>query len=285
MTRREWMALAASTLASAADTSRIGVELYTVREPMKKDPESTLRSIAEIGYRSVEGSRAELVQIKPLLDKFKLAVPSVMIETPLVTGNWAVWKAGGLKEVGWDEALGSVKALGAQFAVLPYLMPGVERRMDYKEFADKMNAAGERCRKAGLGFCYHNHAFEFEGQPGERPIDTMLARFDPKLVKFELDVFWVSVAGNDPVEFLSRHSARVALVHLKDKRAGTPVQFTEAVKPQAFAEVGSGELNFRAILRAAEVARVQHYLVEQDQTPGDPLASLRKSFEYLRGLA
>jgi sugar phosphate isomerase/epimerase len=135
-----------------------------------------------------------------------------------------------------------------------------------------------------LTFCYHNHAFEFGGAQGERPIDIFHERLDKKLVFFEVDVFWISVAGGDPVQMLKEHEGRVPLLHLKDKAAGTPVQYNENVPPAAFKEVGSGSLDFPAILKTAESIGVKHYFVEQDQTPGDPIDSLKKSYNYLRSV-
>jgi sugar phosphate isomerase/epimerase len=133
-----------------------------------------------------------------------------------------------------------------------------------------------------LRFGYHNHAFEFEGAAGQRPWDILLGRWDPKLVALELDVFWLSVAGNVPSEVIRQNAGRVHLVHLKDKAFGTPVQYSENVPPSAFRETGTGTLDFPAILRACEVAKVEHYIVEQDQTPGNPLNSLRLSYKNLR---
>ena len=129
---------------------------------------------------------------------------------------------------------------------------------------------------------YHNHAYEFGGQPGKRPIDIFFERLDPSLVSMELDVFWLSIAGQDPVEALKKWKGRVALLHLKDKAKDAPHQFAENMPAGAFQEVGSGVINFPAILKAAPSAGVKHYIVEQDQTPGDPLDSLRKSFDYLK---
>jgi sugar phosphate isomerase/epimerase len=154
----------------------------------------------------------------------------------------------------------------------------------YKQLADKMNSAGLQSRAAGLKFCYHNHAFEFRGEHGQRPIDILLERLDKKTVGLELDVFWVSIAGNDPVQLLKQNAGRVPLVHLKDKAKGAPVVYEEGVPPQTFKEVGAGELDFAAILKAAAAAGAKHYFVEQDQTPGDPVASLKQSYEYLRRL-
>jgi sugar phosphate isomerase/epimerase len=94
----------------------------------------------------------------------------------------------------------------------------------------------------------------------------------------------VSVAGGDPVEFLQKMTGRVKLVHLKDKEQGTAVMYKEAVPKTAFKEVGSGVMDWPKILRAAEAAKVEHYFVEQDQTPGDPVESLRKSYGFLSKL-
>src|SRR5258708_27024823 len=125
-----------------------------------------------------------------------------------------------------------------------------------------------------MTLAYHNHAFEFQGAEGQRPFDILMERTDPKLVKLEMDVFWVSTAGQDPVALLKQYPGRVALLHLKDKAAGAPVRFSEDVGHEAFKEVGSGSLDFAAILKAAKAAGGQHYFVEQDFCPGNPIDSL-----------
>ena len=105
-------------------------------------------------------------------------------------------------------------------------------------------------------------------------------------MKFELDVFWVSVTGADPVALIKEHAGRVALVHLKDKAKDTPRETNEAkVAATAFKEAGNGSLDFAAILDAAKAAGVEHFFVEQDHTPGDPIASLKQSYTYLQSLA
>jgi sugar phosphate isomerase/epimerase len=171
---------------------------------------------------------------------------------------------------------------------MPYLMPN-ERPKDaagYKTFGAALNKAGEQVAQAGLQLCYHNHAFEFATLPdGKRAFDVLLAETDPKLVKLELDVFWVAAAGADPVALIQQQAGRVALMHLKDKAKGTPTTTDEAaVAKTTFVEVGSGALDFTAILAAAAAAKVEHYFVEQDQTPGDPIESLKKSYQYLQSL-
>ena len=135
---------------------------------------------------------------------------------------------------------------------------------------------------AGIQLCYHNHAFEFEPVGDTSGFQVLLDTLDPASAKIELDVFWVSVAGYDPVELLAANPGKFPLVHLKDKTASLPTQFNEKVPPAAFKELGAGVLDFPTILKAGAESGVEHYFVEQDQCPGDPLESLRTSYEYLK---
>src|SRR5207245_7273914 len=117
--------------------------------------------------------------------------------------------------------------------------------------------AGEACREAGLGLAYHAHAFEYERIEGVRPIDVLLKETPKDLLGLELDTFWASIAGVDPVKMVESHSGRVPLVHLKDKAKGTPVQYDEAKVPKdAFKEIGRGEIDYAAFLPAAVRAGV-----------------------------
>jgi len=109
----------------------------------------------------------------------------------------------------------------------------------------------------------------------------MMDRTDKNLVSLEMDVFWVSVAGHDPVETLEKMKGRVALLHCKDKAKGTPLMYKETVERTAFKEVGNGVLDWPKVLKAADEAGAAHYFVEQDQTPGDPVESLKQSFAFL----
>jgi sugar phosphate isomerase/epimerase len=289
LTRREWIATASTAAAAstfptlnAAMPRPLGVQLYTVRNILMKESDRVLKTIAEIGYTEVEGNRADLIELLPKIRQYGLKPVSCHIETPLITKTWDQYPD--FKEMKLEDAIDSAKKIGVSYFTLAYISPGARGDGDdfYRRIADRMNAAGELCRKAGMQMAYHNHAYEFGGKPGQRPIDIFFDRLDPQLVKMELDVFWLSIAGQDPVEALKKWKGRVALLHLKDKASDAPHLFAENVPAGAFQEVGSGVLNFPAILKAAPAAGVRHYIVEQDQTPGDPLDSLRKSFNYLK---
>jgi sugar phosphate isomerase/epimerase len=284
LNRREWLAKSAAFLsamqliqgaAGPKFKGPIGAELYTVRTIIDQDTDGVLKRIAEIGYTEVEPGRAVLDKLVPTLAKYKLKATSCHMEQELVVG--------GDSKATLAEAIESAKKAGVAMMIFPYLAPAKRGGPDeMRKFADQMNEAGAKVVAAGMKFGYHNHAFEFGGKPGERPIDIFLERFDPKIVGFQLDVFWVSVAGNDPVEWINKLKQRVISVHLKDKAADQPVLYAENVPKTTFQEVGNGSLNFPAILKAAAAVGVKHFFVEQDQTPGDPLASLAQSYKYLR---
>lgn len=150
----------------------------------------------------------------------------------------------------------------------------------FKQMAAMLNKSGKLANENALSLCYHNHAFEFEPRDGTTGLEIMLSETDPALVSLELDIFWASVAGHNPVDLLQKYSGRVRLIHLKDKAKGIATQYNEKVPPATFKEIGNGSLNIPAILAAADSAGAQHYFVEQDQSP-DPIASLRQSYQYL----
>jgi len=240
-----------------------------------KAPE-TLRAIDAAGYREAEATFAGLDKIWPALQATRLKPVSIHLDSALVTRGAD------------DEArrvLDDLKRRGFSYAVYPYLPPAERGGLDaIRALADKLNRFGEKSRAAGLSFCYHNHAFEFEPMNGTTGFQVLQDNTDKKLVGFEVDCFWVSVAGHDPAEFLGKLAGRVPLVHLKDKAAGTPLLYKETVEKTAFQEIGHGVIDWPKVLRAAQAAGVEHYIVEQDQTPGDPVESLRQSFAYLSKL-
>ena len=279
--RREFLqaaSLGTALVASgrAAQLKTLGVQLYTVRSVLPKKPQDTLNAIRAIGYQEAEATYAGLDDLWPALEQSGLKPVSIHLDSKSVTQG----KADDLSRI-FDQ----LKKRGFGYAVFPYL-PEPERggAEVIKAIAEKLNGAGEKCRAAGMTFCYHNHAFEFATENGATLFQVMLDHTDPKLVAFELDAFWVSVAGLDPAEFIQKLSGRVPLIHLKDKAAGTPVMYKESVPPATFKEVGSGVMDFPKLLRAAAAAGVAHYFVEQDLTPGDPVESLRKSVGYLSKL-
>jgi sugar phosphate isomerase/epimerase len=272
ITRRAWIGAAASAALAKPAIASVGVQLYTVRGVLPTKAAETLQAIERLGFAEVEATRANLDQIWAPLKATKLRPVSCHLETPLF-----------MKTDGLAAAVDDVAKRGFRYAVCPYIAPADRGGVPViKRLAATLNHAGELCRKAGLTLCYHNHAFEFEPVPGGGTLlDVLLAESDPKLVQLEMDVMWVTVAGADPVALLRKHKGRVPLVHLKDVHKGFQQRFDEKVPREAFSEVGGGVVDFPTVLKAARAAGVKHYFVEQDQTPGDPLDSLKQSIGYL----
>ena len=270
---------AASSLAHAAEEhslKTIGVELYTVRNLLPQKAVETLQELERIGYREADMSSANLDAMWAAFQQTKVKPVAIHVDMSLFAAE---------KSSEFGTLIADAKRHGVEYLVYPYVAPNKRSGLDgMRKLAQVLNTAGERCRGAGVELCYHNHAFEFEPIEGTTPLAVLMQETRKELVNLELDVFWASVGGNDPVELLKKYSGRVSMLHLKDRPGGLPVQYNESVAKTDFKEVGGGTLDFAAILRAASTVGVKHYFVEQDQTPGDPVASLRQSYDYLRRL-
>jgi sugar phosphate isomerase/epimerase len=278
LSRRRFAAAAFAGLAIPAHARTlpvVGVQLYTVRSIIEKDPLEVLRAIEKAGYREVEATAANLGPIWQSLKRTSMKPVSVHLETPFFTHNQSKLPA----------ALDDAKKRGFEYAVCPYIAPedrgGVEV---IQRLAETLNKAGEVCNRSGLRLCYHNHAFEFQPSGGGNLLDVLMRNTDPKLVGLELDIMWAQVGGPGPLKVLEQHGSRVALMHLKNVAPGVGPQYNEKVPKEAFKEVGAGVIDIAAVLRAAKQAGVKHYFVEQDQTPGNPVDSLRQSIDYLSKL-
>jgi len=280
-TRRQFLqtgtlAAALGVVGRAKQLRTVGVQLYTVRTLMPQKAEEVLKAIDEMGYREIECTFAGIDKIWPAIKATKLKPVSMHLDSTMVTKG----SPDDLKK-----AMDDLKQRGFTYVVFPYLPPAERGGLDViKGVAEKLNKAGEMAHAVGLSLCYHNHAFEFEPMEGTTPFQVMLDSTDKEYVGIEMDAFWVSVAGHDPVEMLGKLSGRVPLVHLKDKDPATAVMYKESVPRTAFKEVGHGNLDWSKVLAAADKAGVKHFFVEQDQTPGDPLDSLRQSFTYISKL-
>jgi sugar phosphate isomerase/epimerase len=255
----------ASVRASLRVMIPISVQLYTVRDLLAKDFAGTLKEVARIGYKSVEmaglGSLTA-VEARKALDAAGLTIAGAHARLDLLEGD--------INKVFADQT-----TLGNKVIICPWLPP--ERRNNWKELAGVLNKVGRSCRERGFDFAYHHHSFEYvKVEGGKYALDVLLENSDPELVKLEVDVYWVKHGGDDPVARMTRLGQRVVALHLKDMAAGPD---------QKFAEVGTGILDFKAILAAAEKTGAKYGAVEQDETYGTPpLDAIRTSFENLKKL-
>ncbi len=190
----------------SARLEKVGLQLYTVRDLMKADFEGTLAHVAQIGYKEVEFAgyfNHAPAEVKAMLDRHGLSSPS----THVAFESDDQWKA----------ALDAAKTIGHEYIVMPWI-PAERRKTldDWKNFAQVFNHAGQAAHAAGIQFAYHNHDFEFPKMDGQVPYDLLLQSTDPQLVKLEIDLYWITKAGQDPLDYFARWPGRVPLVHVKD---------------------------------------------------------------------
>jgi sugar phosphate isomerase/epimerase len=244
---------------------RIGVQLYTVRDAVQRDLEGTLARVAAIGYQEVEfagyaGRTA--AQVRDAVRRAGLSAPAAHV--PLAALGQ-----------GWDRVLDDARTVGHRYLVMPWLDEKDRPNLDaYRRIADRLNRAGEAASRAGLRFAYHNHAFEFARMENRLPYDVLLEATDPAHVLFELDLYWITKGGQDPLAYFARSPGRFPLVHVKDS-AGPP--------EHQMADVGAGTIEWARIFAHRKQAGIEHFFVERDDPP-DPFASIAASHAYLSDL-
>jgi sugar phosphate isomerase/epimerase len=261
-------------------TLPIGIQLYTVRNDLVTDFEATLKKLVVMGYREVEASVANEGRIDfnggspreftRKLDDAGLRVPSCHFGPPKDDAEWAAH-------------IETAHVLNLEY-MLCATPPRKTNSLDaWKRAADFFNHLGKKCRAAGLQFAYHNHNAEFRAYDGVIAYDELLRSTDKDLVKMEMDCFWTTFAGQDPVHYFHQNPGRFALLHIKDLKPGYKPT-TGDFKGNPFTEVGKGIVNWKRIFDAAPDAGVKHYYVEQDMWDGPSLDSARISAEYLKTL-
>jgi sugar phosphate isomerase/epimerase len=252
--------------ASAAQIKAVGLQLYTVRDIFEKDPVGTLEKVAGIGYREVEFGGGgydgmDAAMLRKTLDRLGLKAPSVHIGYDALLQNF-------------DKSLNMAKTLGADTVVLPYMAQEHRTEQAWQAALPNFNRFAADFKKAGLGFAYHNHDFEFTTKPGGTSLyERFLKETDPALVKIELDLYWAAHAGESLAPLIDRLSGRIYAYHVKDMRADG-----------SMAAVGAGTIDFAALFKLKGSAGVRHFYVENDQAPAPYLPDITTSFQTLHAL-
>ena len=242
----------------------LAVQLYTLREETKRDFPGTLRQVADAGYSGVEfagyGSHTP-AELRGILDELGMVTAGCHIGLALLESNL-------------DQAINDVHTLGARHLACPFLPE--DRRTtadDYRKVGETLSEIGRKCKEAGLQLSYHNHAFEFQQFDGRTGFDILFEAADPDLVKMQLDLGWVVVAGHDGADFLRQYTGRVPTVHFKDL-SKDPNQFD--------APVGEGKLPVPELIAAARDAGAEWLIVEQDHPQGSPVDCVTRSAAFMR---
>jgi sugar phosphate isomerase/epimerase len=250
--------------AHGARLDKIGLQLYTVRDQMKENFEGTIARVAEIGYKEVEFAGYfdhSPADVRAILDRHRLTAPSVHV--------------GNIEPDAWKASLDAAKEVGHQYIVVPWVPQEKRMTLDgWKRVAAEFNRAAQTARDAGVQFAYHNHDFEFPRMEGQVPFDVLLQNTDPKLVQLEIDLYWITKGGQDPLAYFSRWPGRVPLVHVKDS-AGAP--------EHKMVDVGQGNIDWKRIFNKKDQAGIKHFFVEHDQPP-QPFDDIAASYRYLKQL-
>jgi sugar phosphate isomerase/epimerase len=285
---------------------RIGVALFTIPHLLDQDFAGTMQLLAEIGYKEVEffgpypfsvpkthegwqpvaaalGLRQTGYygltpqQVKEILDRNGLSSPSMHVDLDTLRERM-------------DDVAETAHLLGQRYVGIAAI-PAAERRTldDYKRVADEFNQIGARAAELALRFSYHNHGYGLSELDGEVPFNMILERTDPSLVDLQLDIYWATAGGADPVAYLANYAGRFRSLHIKDM--SQPVRFAgDGGNPEQWmalfpyiADAGDGVLDLTAILSQAVRSGAQHFLVERDLAP-NPIETLRKSYQHLAAL-
>jgi sugar phosphate isomerase/epimerase len=243
----------------------VGVQLYTLRNEMRHDPEGTLREIARLGYTEIEWwgdwGRAP-AQLRSTLDGLGLRSPA-----------WHV-PVEALEPEKLDATIATAQVMGHKHLIVAWMSPAQRSSDGFRRLGATLSYAGQKASAVGIRTGYHNHDFEFERIGDQSRWDVLVAATDASYVDLELDCYWAFKAGQDPIAMLRRHRERITHLHLKDS-AGAPAHRQ--------VNVGQGVIDWRQLLEVALEGRVRNVFVEHDD-PADAWATVRAGREHLRGL-
>jgi sugar phosphate isomerase/epimerase len=261
-------ASASPSRSAATSPNMIGLQLYTVRDQLQTDFDGTLAKIAQIGYKNMEFAgyyNRTPEQVRATLDRLQLVSTSSHIGAPLMRQDAAA-------------QIKSAKTIGQDYITIPSYQFGKDLA-GWRKGVAEFNQWGAMCRDAGLKLAYHNHNFEFAPLEGTTGYEILQNEVDPKLVDFELDLYWARFADQDPLALFAKHPGRFAMWHVKD------MVVTDDKK--GMSPVGKGTIDFKAYFADAQQAGLKHFFVEHDsaaQYPGGSLASVQASYQYLHQL-
>jgi sugar phosphate isomerase/epimerase len=286
VTRRKFIqqssVLAAALMINKSDLLKmhkdLGLQLYTVRGEIK-DLNNTIQQIAAAGYTNIEmyGYNNRMFFGKTVQQMADLLKQNNL---KTVSGHYGLADMLYAKEYNWDSwkyLLDDAKIMGHKYVTIPHLDDKHRSEDDFKKVAERLQKGGELSKAAGLTTAYHNHNFEFEKAGDTTKYEILLNNTDPKLVKFEMDLYWVVYAGQNPVDWFKKYPGRFPMWHIKDMEAataGTPKGQT--------CEVGKGIIDWKPIFAAKNIAGLDYTFVEQEQYRRPVFDCIKTSADYMK---
>lgn len=252
-------------------SQQFGIQLYTLRDVLPANPKAVLTELASFGYKEIESYEGPQGMFWGLGNKgFKSLMDELGMK--IVASHCDINKD-------FERKAGEAAGIGMKYLISPWIGPQ-KSLDDFKRFADTFNQRGEVCKRNGLRFAYHNHDYSFQLLEGQYPQDVLMQNTDAGLVDYEMDIYWVVTAGQDPVAWLNKYPNRFRLSHVKDRSKGVA-----SSEKNASVVVGTGSIDFPRILKAAKAAGMQHFLVEQEKYDGTtPMGAARANANYMKGL-
>jgi sugar phosphate isomerase/epimerase len=241
----------------------VGLQMFTLRNESELNFPGTLEKVAQLGYKGVElagyyGLSAN--ELKGILHNLGLKAASSHVALTSL-------------EQDLTNVIEYQQTIGSKHIVCPFLPPERRSKEDYYHLIGSLNEAGKRCAEEGISLSYHNHDFELIPlDNGKKPLELLLEETNPEWVKAELDVYWLTKAGEDPVQWMKRYEQRTPLIHLKDMTTDGE---------QFFAELGTGGVKIDEVLKQGN-EKIEWWIVEQDQSRRTPLESVEISINYLK---
>ncbi|SHJ93832.1 sugar phosphate isomerase/epimerase family protein [Epilithonimonas mollis] len=251
----------------------LAIQIYTVRNAVAENLEKSLEHLAGLGFKQLEIYGYDGKFFGKSRTEFQTILKNVgleVISSHHTTG--IVHNSKGTLLNNWEQAVEDLHSIGSKYMVCSYLFEE-ERTLDhYKKLPELLNQSGLITNKAGIGFAYHNHDFEFEKFEDKIVYDFILNNTDYDLVKMELDLYWIVKAGFDPLDYFEKYPKRFPLWHVKDMKAGS----------KDFAEIGNGTIDFKTIFEAKEKAGLEYWFLEQDSSDKDIFESIRISKNFIQ---
>lgn len=260
----------AEAVATKSKLDAFGIQLYSVKEDMGIDAQATMRSLASYGYKQFEGfdgGKGILWGMQPA--EFKTLLSET--NTTMVASHANVFE-------NLDAQAAQAAEVGMKYLICPWI-GGQKTLDDYKKKAEEFNQIGEKLKSHGLKFAYHNHDYTFVAQEGSMGQDVLMENTDPALVDFELDIYWVHVAGINPAEYMAKYPGRFRLCHVKDAEAGTGDPHQKGVL------LGAGEIPYADLIKQSKGLGMEYFIVEQERFPsGTPMEAAAANAKYLAAL-
>ncbi|MCX6319625.1 MAG: sugar phosphate isomerase/epimerase [Bacteroidetes bacterium] len=246
-----------------------GLQLWTLREDFPKDPKGVLKKVADLGYKHVESFEGPKGMFWGMSNtEFKQYITDLGM-------NMYSSHFGG--DDNFEKKVEDAAAIGMKYLTMAWEGPN-KTIDDYKRYAEAFNKKGELCKKHGMRFAFHNHDYTFRMMEGQYGQDVLMNNTDASLVDFEMDIFWVVAAGQDPEVWFKKYPNRFRLCHIKD-RSKTP----DKEEGKNSVELGTGTINFAQVLKTARKNGMKHFIVEQEAYPnGTPLAAVKTDAEYMK---